>query len=1150
MTPGFVNQPSPQSQPVSPVQNRQSISFGSGQSQASLGRTGSVSSIALGAIHAQRAGNRTESPKPPAPKVPTPPPPRDDKSKFSALGGGGPSDWEHFGMGEEEVDDEEYFVTKKDERKDEPAQLDSVELPAQQPAQQHSPGPTHEWPTPPTQPAPLNLQRRETFQPTPPPPPKSAETPAQRPGSQPPQHAFVMGDAPPPSHQPQQSFVMGDAVSPPQSQHGFIMGDASITPSSTQSPQPAQHTQPPPAQQGFVMDGGEWTAPKQGTPAQQQPQHQPPPSAQQGFVMGDGGWSAHAASSHQRQQTPTQNQPQPPPATNAFVMGDGGWASQQASNQASGGWEAQSNQHHAAELKAKDEAYERLKADSDKEKTDLQAELSQLKVVIEATKSHAESERNVLHEQIESMRTAAEQTKSNADNSHKEKESMIERLKEDAEGKDDTIKERDTTIADLRGQLREKDATIDDLNQQMETERSKEAPKPTPADLIPDIDPWYAGSLERFIGMLRSEANEPNVEDKIKVFRAFLSAESGVRGLEYYSTPPPAPVPQSPLQTHSEQSFGASREPTSPAKKRDLNVQVPPPEQSPQEDFQYSPGGRPILRHQPTMKSEETIPTQQSFNSFGEPSAQSTTVLTPTSSQDDELNKTPTPMQSPPEEQPQPQYKAYVPPGVSQADSTKSLHRQSVSFANVPPIAPLQPSGSGKNNDEIFFGHQEPQAATKSASRPTTAASEIPVPAPLFTAQPAATPAPAPAPPPAQAPKKGSTESLADLIPAQIASPQPNPPIEEIRKKTAELSSDFSFIQELTNTWEKSASLARKKNDDARRKRQEESEAQTDELFNSHEISYADIGDIEDEFKEKERELKAQEDREEYKTYVENVFDKVYDELQSQIKSLMDLYVQAETIVHTSVSGIRSLEGGDAATTEESLKLLGRLHEHIEARHDKVVQAVSERDKRYKKTEVQPLYAAGNIAKMKNVEKHFDNAEKQAMARAKGEQAERVGELVHVAEEVVVSAVGVEQGEIDRIIAAIRDIPDKLDEELLTRARETLLALKSSSKSLLSLFNILEIDLNTAVLEAEIAQARLDSTAPSKIEELEREMEQGEKKLKEEFERRVGVIEQDKDEIDRLIEEKGGKVKRSEEDEKKFRMNKALEEAKRRNGDL
>ena len=152
---------SPESQPVSPINNRQSVNYNS-NSQAGLGRAGSVSSIALANLQAQRAAeNRTSSPKPAPPKMPTPPPPRDDKSKFSALASGGPSDWEQLFEGEDEIDDEELYAKKTDK----PVQLDSVELPAHVP----SPPSTHGFPSPQVHPAPLHGERRDTYAPTPPP---------------------------------------------------------------------------------------------------------------------------------------------------------------------------------------------------------------------------------------------------------------------------------------------------------------------------------------------------------------------------------------------------------------------------------------------------------------------------------------------------------------------------------------------------------------------------------------------------------------------------------------------------------------------------------------------------------------------------------------------------------------------------------------------------------------------------------------------------------------------------------------------------------------------------------------------------------------------------------------------------------------------
>jgi hypothetical protein len=1035
---------------------------------------------------------------------------------------GGPSDWEHLGAGVDEIDDEEWFGAKKEEKKAEAAHTDSVELPAAVP----SPLPAQtEWPSPASQTVPPQLQGTDSYQPTPP----QSGTPVPRPSSQAPQQGFIVGDAPP--QQNQQHFVMGDV------------------PVASQTPQPTQYSQPHPDQQVYAMDTASVPQPTDRST------HRTPAPAQQ-----------------------------PAPTSTSFVVDDGNWGATEATpTRDTGGWRTQASAH-AAELSAKDEAYQRLKADAEKEKADaekekadaekekadIRHELNKLNVVIETVRSHAESERGLLMEQIDSLKAAAVQVKSSNDASNKEQGIEIERLKEDAEGKDDTIKEKDATIAELRKQvqenngtiadlrnlLQEKDSAIAALQQQLDAEKSRDVPKPTPADLVPDIDPWYASSLERYIGMLRSEAVEPGVEDKIKAFTSFLEAESNVRGLPYYSVPPPASV----VPQHEQQTLEASQGTSNTLNTKQVpNVQVPPALQQAEEDeFDYSPGGRPVLRRKGAITSNESIPTQYSFNMSSAPSGVATTVLTPTSSQEDSFNKTPTPVQSPPEEQPQPQYMAYVPPAISQADSAQSLHRQSMSFASTPPVATSTP-GSSKNHDEIFFGAKVADHSAKTERRPkvvTNQSSDASIPAPLFTPKP-----PAAAATSVPVPTREPSDVLRDLIPSQIAVPASSA-LEDIRKKLSSFSSDFSFIQETTGKWERAAALTRKKNDDARRKRQEESEAHTNSLYEDQQISYVEIGPMEDEYKEKERRSKAQEDRDEYKTYVEEVFDNIYGELQSQIQGLTDLYIEAESLVQTSVSGIKSLERADAISTAEALEVLKQVHDSIELRHERVVLTVSERDKRYKKTEIQPLYAGGNITKMKTVEKHFEVAEKQAVLRAKSEKAERMEGLVKVAEEAVVSAVGIEQGEIDGIVSAIRALPpSSANEALLARVYETLLALQQSSKTLLSLFNEIEIELNSCVIEAEIAQARAEGEGLGRVRELEEEKVGGEWKAREELKRRVQVIDQDRHEFEGLVREKSegteavsGKEQsqtvRNEEDERKERLQRALEEAKRRNGHI
>jgi hypothetical protein len=772
----------------------------------------------------------------------------------------------------------------------------------------------------------------------------------------------------------------------------------------------------------------------------------------------------------------------------------------------------------------------KVQAEIEAGKAEFLAEIDRLKAEEEAAKDLARRKSIALDEQVEAMKVAAEKAKIDADALRKENDLTIERIKEDVEGKEDTIKERDTTIADLRAQL-------EDLRGQLEVEKAKEVPappQPAPVDLIPDLDPWYAGSLERYIAMLRNEANEPVVELKIKTFKAFLKAESGIRGIDYHDTTPSAPPNSQTMPSQATQPTGSQDSSGAAAEKRDLSVVVPEGSSSVEDDFEYSPGGRPVIRQLSTLPPERENATHTTFV----PSSQSTAILTPTSSVHDDS----TPIQSPPDEQSHPQYKAYVPPIMSPGVSASLAQRQATKFSNIPAVA--SPVGPGKIHDETFFGAQEPRT-TKESSRPTSSdeSGGVPVVAPLnfASSRPVSVSMP---------PKGNALDTLISLLPAQIRPADPSPIVQELRTEAASIKSESKDVGELTKLWEKSASLTRRKNDDARRKRAEDNEAHNDDLFNSDEISYAELKDLETEFKEKERELKRKEDSDECKSYVETVFDEVYASLQADITALVGLYIEAETLLQTSVSGVKSLGGGDIPTTKACLELLVELHEQIEKTHEEVVQAVAERDKRYKKTELQPLYAAGNITKMKSVEKHFEQAEKQAIHRAKNERAERVDELVKVAEEAVVSAASIEQSERSGIVAAIRDIKSSDDSisEILSRAQGTLNLLHESSKSLLGVFNHLEITLNTAEVEADIAQARVDGAPEAQIQDLEAGMSAKESELKMEFTRRIGVLEQDRAEYELLFEKKGGEVEVNEGQEKEKRLKMALEEAKRRNG--
>ncbi|KAH9878535.1 hypothetical protein IAQ61_001807 [Plenodomus lingam] len=968
-TPQHYNRLSPQSQPVSPIGPSQSISPGSGVHD-NRGRSESIFSSISPDHRAQQPSHGTPST--------TPVPSREDKSRFSALGAGGPSDWERLGGDGEEIDDEEAFGSKKEQESTVTRPPESIELPAHVP----SPPSTHGWSSPAQSNPSHSRDRKSTYVPSPP----SATEPSLN-----------------VTKLPTLSTIPGAAMS---------------------------------------NESGAY------------------------------------------QQTPTQ---------------------------APAHWNSHVNEQHKAELTAKDEALERLQLDTEKEKANLEAEIGKLKVELETTKSDAVDEVSQLRAELNALKITSEQVAAELATVNAEKDATIERMKEDAEGKEHNIDERDAIIANLRGQI--------------EAEKLKEIPKPTPADLIPDIDPWYIGSLERYIAMLRNEANEPQVEEKIKTFRAFCKAESEIRGINYYDAPPPAPSNISHMQQQLEQPVT-----------EDLNVNIPrQPLQEDDDDYDFSPGGRPILKSFPCQAAAGRASTQSQTNA----SSQSTTILTPTSSVEGDASKTP--VQCVAEEASQPQYKAYV-PAASVADCAPLRHRSASSFSSTPVLS--SSSGHSKGPDEIFFGaHNESRPKTN--SRPTSSSdSPVAIPAPLkfASSRPGSIAAPS---------KQTPSDALRHLLPERLVPVTTSRFIDGARARFETVKSKAVSAEELTKAWEKSASLNRRKRDDARRKRQEENEEHNDDLFNNDEISYAEMNQREEAFKLEEARLKAQEDRDEYNSYVEVVFDPIFEALQVDIKTLAELRVEVESVLPTSVSGIQGMQSKDVPSPRECLELLRDIHELAERRHAAVFEAVMERDKRYKRTEVQPLYAAGQISKMKEVEKHFENAEKQAILQAKREKAERVAEFVKLTEEVVIDAVGIEQGEIDRIVTIVKEFEDgQGDAGLLGRAHDALISLKVSSKALLCLFNSLEISLNDSVLDAEIAQVQAQGGTAGRLQELENEKRAGAAKMTAEYERRIAVLEQDNDEIEQLILKKRGKTKVDEGQErgKEERLKAALEEAKRRNG--
>lgn len=763
---------------------------------------------------------------------------------------------------------------------------------------------------------------------------------------------------------------------------------------------------------------------------------------------------------------------------------------------------------------------------------------------------------------------------------------------------------------------------------------------PQPADLIPDLDPWYTGSLERYIAMLRLEANTTSVEDKIQTFTLFLKAESQVRGIDLAAMfqPMPAPVtttevplPQ-PVQgsalscvPNTTQDLPYRPALTSPVTSSDYVVV----EQMAQEE--YSPGGRPIVssrltkgqvapsmndrqspqpersmpitgekplgsgeRRQNQSISTEVTPASSPYKLFrgstvpavSEPAAQSI-ILTPTTSASGEDF----PRDGPEQEHStaQPAYKPYT------GGSSEDIPRFDVEPSAVRPSPGHLASSSAlrRKHEEIFF--EEPPASNSFFGRPAPEQTSMPEQtsdairpypsSPSVTQRGPQDPFPADdsiigspfgvqtsqdpisairAPSPEHAPITAPSfhdsvtnillESLSSTI---VQNPPPHPRLSVIGASASQLTSDYTYIASLTSTWEAGAAQLRSRLGSERRQRLEETEARNEELYNDNEIDYAEMNQLDEDFRTQEAAREAQEAKAEYQSYVDGVFGVVFGRLQRELGTLVPLSVEVEAMLaEQAVGGIVALsraeegKGAPPPTIVHALEILLLLNQKIEERHAKLAAAVADRDRRYKRTKVAPLYAAKKIAQMKQAERHFEQAEKQAVVKAAGEKELRVRRLMEVVDEAARRGVGDNQDDGERILELVREMGEQDGsgdsaewKEALEQARLVEMALAESSKALMRDFHTVEVETNNAEYASEVAKAKAEGADNDAFGRLETQKTAEDKKLEKEFQSRIKMIDEDLKDAEKVISEMEGM-------KGNHRMVKALEDAKRRNGEI
>lgn len=261
---------------------------------------------------------------------------------------------------------------------------------------------------------------------------------------------------------------------------------------------------------------------------------------------------------------------------------------------------------------------------------------------------------------------------------------------------------------------------------------------------------------------------------------------------------------------------------------------------------------------------------------------------------------------------------------------------------NVPDIDRVSsPTAVKKAQEEVFLG----LLRSHSTVRPKVKAMNVP-----DSIRPRTTP---PSSQMRPNPIRDAVIALRSSLPPTLPEKKQNDKVAQIRHEMGAFADNFSFIRDVMIGWDRENREVRKRLDEERHRRQEESETRLDELFNDNEIAYAELKGMETDFKLAEAERRYEEDKQELESFTQGVYNVVTTKLQQQVNDLNKLYVLAVDLLDLeSDSASRMLRGDTGRSSmSEAMDVVLQLFEKLNIRHRKLAEARFERERRRKRLE-------------------------------------------------------------------------------------------------------------------------------------------------------------------------------------------------------
>ncbi|KAL8781136.1 MAG: hypothetical protein Q9213_006136 [Squamulea squamosa] len=727
--------------------------------------------------------------------------------------------------------------------------------------------------------------------------------------------------------------------------------------------------------------------------------------------------------------------------------------------------------------------------------------------------------------------------------------------------------------------------------------------------LYPDLDPWARACLNRYVAMLHEEARASTDPEKMNIFKAFSRKEWRLRAVLYGADdesenglftvwkdapikrantldfrrpafkalpalPPDADRPESEeLQGHP---LASPKLPAPPLRKpmttyirasgEDPHTALKSPNDRREQDADevstesYSPGGRPIrpqvrearnsvARSLPDMNKHDTG--HSTALNDGKP------TYTPFRYSQGYVNHADQPVDRRGSFRPYAALK--LEPVKDHAETAPEPIPVDSRPTNIPPGANDRQSEKIAASTEQVTSSKQRSAETNNAWLPPTDREQLPD---------------------LRRFERADFDPLVAVLPPSSGHiPQSAVDLANFHRSVETIPDDFSFIHQHVVAWDTKAKKTRRENEMERQIRQTESEQRIDALFNDDEIGYGDIAELEEESKRAEAARKTSENRAEYSTFVVEVFNVVWTRLHFEIDQLTPTYDEYASLAHETLAGKDMFEAMERQyALAPTMSALLTLHQKLEIRHQKAFEAVLERDRRLKKTEVGPWYTLGNISKVKQLEKQFDHAEKKAIVDYCKQRDARANRLMDVLDQNTLRGVGANQDYMEAVMKAVRRIASGrafasapanepglgMDEVMKAKTVTTVLA--NSSEQIVQTFHVADMLLNAADYELSVATARLANADSTTFERLKDERAAEDAKLMRDLQHRLALIREDSrrtnDEIAKLLcflgvqggHAQAGKIPHvplhpplHADAEHEQRLQKALEDAKRRN---